>query len=159
MPSVLNLESSRPTLIFRQLERRFRSKVSRVKTWRTWQGTPADNDPPTADLCPWVRLTPSPAGDGARDNISQRGRLVVRVELVTRGTCIDDMLDLWALFEEACFPYDQTESNELRDVFRPLGSTGTDWKITNPAVAVEASAEEALMRGTAEIEIQYRIQG
>lgn len=82
-----------------------------VKTWREWRGDATDDDPPTRDQCPAVRLTPmarpinyqnsGPAGEP--DSTDATLGVVFETWVAhDRAAGVADPMNLWSLIEAAC---------------------------------------------------------
>jgi hypothetical protein len=125
-----------------------------VRTWSVWDGGALDVAPPTADLSPWVRLTP--AHDGARwVTIGQhQADLLIRIETWLEGTDAEDGMGLWCAIAgggvndsadpptplpSALFPGDQS----FYAAIRAAGSTGV-YEIQEAAIGEFADAKGAV---------------
>ena len=76
-------------------------------SWRVWEGTHADKQPVAITAAPGVRLTPDPGGEQWWSPDSAVGVLTVHVELYVRGTCVDDVSNLWWAIVRALYPMSQ----------------------------------------------------
>lgn len=73
-----------------------------VQTWRSYRGnSPEDTAPPTADMCPWIRLSMVPRQNMYVAESLQKIPMAIQIESATAGTCQDDSMDLWGAIENA----------------------------------------------------------
>lgn len=110
-----------------------------VKTWKTWEGSPADEQPPASGNMPWVRLTPVglPAlrkGQYAPNlpGVITLSPLRVLVETAVAGPRIDDAMNLWERFEAALWPADHAARTALVARFAAVGVR--DVRLLQPAL-------------------------
>lgn len=161
----LHLKTSRRTAVFRLVERLLKTDPElangKVRTWRSWEGSPKDDDPPVPAQCPWVRLSRAVSPAGPRDEQSQAATLVIRIELATKGTNADDPADLWAAVEDALVPRDVEAQRALRVRFRELGAETGVIKVGQPADETTRAEHESgvMLLATGTILIDYRVSG
>lgn len=108
---LLKLPADVTTRLFRLIETQIRTNdvlAGCVKTWQTWLGEPGDKLPPTIGATPWLCLTPAPSGESWFSPEAQIGILQVRIDAYVRGTCVDDVLNLWGAIRTALSPYART---------------------------------------------------
>lgn len=161
MPDIndrLNIEKSRPTLLYEELVRRLETEIGhKVKVWSDAQDGPLREGMPTPAMCPFAKLVPAIAPGSPRDNISQQAVLAVNVILAVEGYVDTDLFDVWGLFTDVIYPASTASQASYRLTNGTLGAMGTDWTISQP---VTLSAQEGGMTmGTGQIQIAYRIQG
>jgi hypothetical protein len=158
----LKIPSSRPTLIFERVCQTLQSSVKLrcVKAWRV--GGPSEKDPdtdPNSDQCPFVRLyLDGVDGGGARDNISQDGRLVIGVDVWCRGFAQADVVDLFSRIVDVVFPAGQPDEATYRTDLQALGAKSTSVQIVRWASPTPLK-EQGLQVGKGQLGIQFRIQG
>lgn len=109
MPNtLLKLPEDVTTTLFRLIETQLRTDPilgSVVRTWQTWEGVPGDKQPPAIGMAPWVSLTPQPTQERWFSPETQEGTLNIRIDVLVRGTCIDDVMNLWGAIRAALSPY------------------------------------------------------
>jgi hypothetical protein len=72
--------------------------------FRTWHGEPRDVKPFTQAEAPCMRWTPQNGPENFRTPEMMTGPLLIRVEMLTRGSCCDDMTNLWWMLERCFYP-------------------------------------------------------
>lgn len=160
-PRLKGVMRSRPSLIFRYVCDTLRGseRLQCVETWKL--GESDDTDPeilPTPAQCPFVRLSPRLAGGGLRDNISQRGRLLIDVYLACKGFDVTDSMDLFNQVINVVYPSSQTEEAGYRQSLLALGAVGANVDIEQPASA-EPLREAGIQVARGTLGINIRIQG
>lgn len=109
---LLHLTTSPRVLAYRLIERTLRADPvlsNVVGLWSTWEGDPIRDPLPLALVGDSsIKLQPAmgPVDFWAVD--STRGDLIVDVDLIVRGTCYDDLDNLWYAMEQAIWPRDVT---------------------------------------------------
>jgi len=104
---LLKLPEDVTTTLFRLIETQLRSNPTlsaTVRNWQTWEGVPGDKQPPALTSAPWVCLTPHPESEDWFSPETQVGRLTIRIDALVRGTCIDDVMNLWGAIRAALSP-------------------------------------------------------
>lgn len=101
---------SRETAVFAEVARHLKADgplASVVRTWRTWDGSPKSDDPPSADQCPMVRLTPTArpigllASRGDGEHSATDEALGVVIETWVAGFDAREPMNLWGLVRRA----------------------------------------------------------
>lgn len=81
-----------------------------VKTWVIWDGDPADAEPPSSDMTPWIRITPSPAPTEWLVQNGYMGELQVPIVLDLELSIADlsaiARMRFWHLVRSAAMPSD-----------------------------------------------------
>jgi len=83
--------------------------AANVKTFRSWEGRPTDDDAPAVGNCPWVRLTPGPiraqreAAIGSTGTFYGRESWTVWIDTVVEGFDPAASFNLWAVLKDALF--------------------------------------------------------
>lgn len=159
----LNIPRSRRSAILRLAVAKLKNdeQLRRVvKTWRAWEGATTDADDITASMCPCVRVTLTGTNGLPRDNAGQQSRVVMLVEVWTRGSNVEDPADLWALVENCLYPNSTADQTTLRSEFQAIGAIRSDWKIDQPAiVTTRDGSNEVMLKAEGSLSIPYSIQG
>ena len=161
-PRLRGVPRSRPTLIFRALVTALKAapELQCVRTWKSWQSEDEKPlQPPSYAQAPLIRLTPILAGEGTRDNLSQRGQLTVDVLVSVPGWCVDDAMDLFSQIINVVYPADQSAETSFRQDLRLLGAIGTSVSILRPATIDITQSLEGILSASGQLGITYRIQG
>jgi hypothetical protein len=81
-----------------------------VKTWVLWDGDPADAEPPTIDMTPWIRIVATP---GPTEWLVQNGYMgvlqvpiVLKMELAIADLSTIARMRFWHLVRSAALPSD-----------------------------------------------------
>ena len=69
-----------------------------VRTWVTWTGSNDDLLEPTFSNCPYIRLSPFPAGSDWVTEGQHSSPLVIRIQAAVSGSRADNLLNFWARF-------------------------------------------------------------
>lgn len=72
-----------------------------VKTWSTLEGVDTDMGVVGVDMCPLVALSPSPRPDRKLTGEHASVNFLVYVEVYARGSCVNDILNIWDAVGEA----------------------------------------------------------
>jgi len=105
----LDLNVSPRVAVFRAMESIVRadttmSRVMKPRSFRTWQGIPDDSKEFNIELAPCMRWTPSNMGEEFSSPDQMRGWLLINCEILTRGSCVDDMQNFWYALERCFYP-------------------------------------------------------
>jgi hypothetical protein len=95
------------------------------RTWVTWDGDPADGEPPSSDMAPWIRLTPEP-GEGVdriwenpdRGAISNAMRVQVEVAILDQSAAA--RMRVWAEVRRAGLAIGPSKP-AFKDAFAHMG--------------------------------------
>jgi hypothetical protein len=158
----LGIPRSRRSAIFRLAVAKLKTdeQLGRVvKTWQAWEGTTKDADDITTSMCPAIRVTLTGTNGLPRDNASQQSRVVMLVEVWTRGSNVEDPCDMWSLVENCLYPNSTADQTTLRSEFQAIGAIRSDWKIDQPAIVTVREAGEVMLKAEGSLSIPYSIQG
>jgi hypothetical protein len=112
----LPFNDSPRTLVFRCIDDILRAdanlqrSLSRVGSFRSWRGGPEDKSDFAQTQAPAVRITPVPAPESWWYPGSTKGDLVVKIELLAGGLCVDDVENLFWALQRALVPTGQAEA-------------------------------------------------
>lgn len=146
--------------IFRLIDKQLRSdeQIKRfVKgSFFSWTGDPSERVDFTIDQAPAIRLTPmlGPVPFWANDSLL--GRLTIQTEIVTPGSCWDDLAMFWYAVQIALYPVDVNAQNTFINALQSAGAHkgicefGSFQNDPQPA-------EDGAWRGVGSILIDYRI--
>lgn len=157
-PKLRNLPPAYPTLLFRDVERQLRADptcAAVVKTWRTWEGKPADKTPFSVEQAPWVRITPRMGPEEWWAASTMSGWQFSECEVAVEGTCLDDLLNLWGALQRACYPADATARNNFAARLRTDGAKTGLVKFSFPSVTNNPPAEGFTL-GSGWVAVEYR---
>lgn len=139
-----------------------------VKSWRTWEGKPTDDDEPAKGNVPWIRMTPlaMPATRKALHG-GVRGALTpntlptlyaspfrINFEVVVNGPRVDGLANLWERIEAALWPTNATERIAWEAKLATFGIR--DLKLIQPAwptSTANVSAELIVGDGAIEVDL------
>jgi hypothetical protein len=112
--------------------------LSVVKNWQTWDGDPKDIVPPTISSAPWIGLTPRPVSETWYSPESQEGWLYIQVRALVKGTCVDDVMNLWGAIRGALSPRVADSAGipfmkKLQDSGAPKGLVEMSQPISDPS--------------------------
>jgi hypothetical protein len=129
-----------------------------VKKWQTWDGEPTDITPPTPSSAPWIGLTPRPVSEAWFSPESQQGFLYIQIKALVRGTCIDDVLDLWGAIRHALSPYatgtgSTTFMQKLIAAGAPKGLVEMSQPISDPA---PEAGQDGAFYAVGQLRVEYR---
>jgi hypothetical protein len=125
--SKLDLDDCPRTKVFRQVDAILRADptLRRVfgaeggRRFLSWEGDPVRDAKPLDDKsAPAIRITPAAMGeDGWYSPEAQMGDLAIEVEILLRGTNVDDLMNVWWAVQRAIYPKSgaQDNANALRD--------------------------------------------
>lgn len=108
--SKLALPKGAETIAYRALEDVLRTDPTLnrvVKTWASWRGDPSDLLQPCPALCPFIQVSPRPAGASWAAEGLHKEPLYIAVFVAVAGLDVDELLNLWAAIRGAVFPQDQ----------------------------------------------------
>lgn len=158
----LDLDDGPRVRVFRALEQVLRNdptlrRVIGPKSWRTYNGTPADKQPFGATSAPAIVLYPVPGPEGFWSPDAMVGDLHVRVELTVRGTCVDDADNLYWAIERAIYPQDQASKLAVNAALKAAGAHTGIVLFTMPAFDPRAdAASDGLLQASGELKVQIR---
>lgn len=163
----LRIPASRPAWIFDYVCQTLKAseRLRCVKEWR--HGEAGDVQPgaiPTPAQCPFVRLEiQGIRGGGLRDNVSQAARLVIEVDVFTKGYARADVVDLFSRIVDVVYPTSQTEEAGYRAGLRDRGALGTnvdieEWASPTPLLGPDGKPL-GMMAGRGRLGIAFKIQG
>lgn len=108
--AALDLNTAPKTSVFRALTRiikndpTIRRIVPRAASFRDWSGKPQDAEPFTVEHAPALRFTPTSGPEEWQFPAGMVGTLYINVEMLIRGTDVDDPINLWFALEKAIYP-------------------------------------------------------
>lgn len=113
MAKLLALDDSPHVQLFRTIVRIISDddtirRIVRPSSLRSWQGVPIDAAEFSEPSAPGLRFTPTQGTEAWWTPAGFRGNLVVQVEMLTKGTSIDDAFNLWWTVKHALYPADRT---------------------------------------------------
>ena len=112
----LDINTSPRTSVFRKIVGYIRNdptirRIVRPTSIRAWDGLPQDAQPFAPEITPAIRLTPTAAADTWWTPGATRGPLFINVEMLVKGTNVDDVMDLWWAIVRAIYPAAQSDTN------------------------------------------------
>ena len=112
----LDLNTSPRTSVFRKLVGLVENDATikrtiRPASLRSWKGSPQDGLPFAPDIAPAVRFTPIGGADAWWSPGATRGPLLIQVEMLVKGTAVDDVLNLWWAIVRAIYPAPPAQTN------------------------------------------------
>lgn len=153
----LRIPQTNRVKLFRAIDDHFRNDPTIkavVRTFQSWQGDPSDKTPDSFAQSPGVRLSMFGGPQQFWASTTKLGTLVVVVELSVSGYCIDDLDNLWGLFERSCYPSDPATALAFQAKLRTAGAhTGL---ITFSAPAFDRTPGTGCLCGTGQFAIDYR---
>lgn len=161
-PKLRSLPTDVPTALFRITESILRADpvVSNVvKAWQTWEGKPDDKIPPGSTRLPWVSLTPRPTTERWYSPESQMGMLVIQIEAVVEGTCIDDPMNLWGAIRWALNGSgDRTRRCDIQQRLQAAGAAKGFYLFSDPLYdSASVAGQDATFQATGSVQIEYRV--
>lgn len=124
-----------------------------VRTWSTWEGSPADAGPVADGGLPWVRITPAPAPARWATVATTESPIALLVEVTVPGTSAADLMDLWEAFERALYPGDQSVVRRLRAA-SPGAHCGLN--LEQPGIGTVQLGDDLALVGQGHVVIPFR---
>lgn len=153
----LKIPSTNRIKIFRSIDDHFRADPqirATVKVFQSWTGKGDDKTPASIDQTPWARLSILGSPQQYWASSTLLGTLIVQVDLAVGGYCLDDIDNLWGLFERSCYPADRTAALAWQAKLRSVGAhTGL---ITFSQPAIDRDPCEGALSGSGQLAIDYR---
>lgn len=147
--------------VFREIVRELRADpalTERVKTWRVMDGSASDIQPVSIYQCPALILTPAEGPDSHWGPSGFQGSIVIRVGLVTPGTNVDDLLNLFHQCRRAIFPASDTARSTYRQTLLLMGAkTGEPIFTAGPNGYGGDDTNGPMLVATGEIRIDMRM--
>ena len=118
-----------------------------VRSWATWDGDPADAEPPAPDMCPWVRITATP-GQGVKrlfdnpDLGATECPMLVDVELAIPDLSAAARMRFWHLVRSAALPTGHKKA-PARDAIAERGVS--DVELTRNGYGIDAATQDGLI--------------
>jgi hypothetical protein len=136
--ATLDLDQAPRTSVFRRIVAFIRDdatikRVVRPSSIRAWDGLTQDSAEFSAAIAPAIRLTPATGPDVFWSPGAMRGDLYINVEMLVRGTCVDDPLNLWFALTRAVYPAAQSDTNANVRALQQAGSYDGLVTFTQPA--------------------------
>lgn len=105
----LDLPKSPRVKVFRAMEAIVRGnpvfqRAVKPSSFRTWSGSSDDGKEFTVEHAPAMRWTPTNGPESFRTPDMASGDLRIMCEVLTRGTCSDDMANFWWMIERCFYP-------------------------------------------------------
>ena len=88
------------------------SRIIGPDNWQTWDGDPRSKKP-LAKRGPAIELTPTMGQNVWWTPTTQRGPLIIRVEMSISTQAVDDVMNLWNAMVQAIYPQDVNQRNTL----------------------------------------------
>lgn len=112
----LDLNTAPRTSVYRKVVQLIRNdatikRIVRPTSIRAWDGLPSDGEPFTPEIAPALRFTPINGPDAFWSPGSMKGDLLINVEMMVAGTCVDDVFNLWFAACRALYPALQSSTN------------------------------------------------
>lgn len=158
----LNIPDSPRMRIFRAIDDRIRtdsviSRIVRPSSIRSWRGDPSDRHEFGISHAPAIRLTPHPGPETWQNMIAIRGLLLIDVEILVAGSCVDDLDNLWQAIYASINPTGILISDAFSETLRSIGA----WQgIVNVTQAVfdhrAESGTDGMFRGTGQLSVDYQ---
>jgi hypothetical protein len=158
---LLDLNTAPRTAVYRKVVQLIRNdatigRVLRPTSIRAWDGLPQDGIPFAADVAPCIRLTPTAAADNWWSPGSQRGPLFINCEILVKGTCVDDVMNLWWAIVRAIYPAAQSSTNANVLALQQAGAYTGLAEFSLPAF--DADPENLLFYAAGQIKIDVNNQ-
>ncbi len=123
----LDLPTSPRAAVFRAMETIVRQKaiigrIVKPDRFRTWEGHPRDIKPFSQAEAPCLRWTPMNTGEEFKTPDTMAGDLLINCEVLTRGSCCDDLTNFWWLLTR-CF-YPQGGGSARQTIIQTLQAAG-----------------------------------
>jgi hypothetical protein len=161
----LQLDPAPRTLVFRALESIVRGnavfqRIVKPGSFRTWQGKPDDAKPFTIEIAPAMRWTPAAGPDTFLFPDTQRGDLLVNIEILIKTTDVDDMLNFWWMLVRCFYPPTTTNPpsmggpNAIRAQLQAAGAVTGLVNFTQPAF--DPDPDGVFMAGHGQLRIEVR---
>jgi hypothetical protein len=153
----LSLPTCPPVALFRLIEHKLRNDPTMkrvVKTWRTWEGGPDDENPPAIASTPYIHLTPTAGDEKWWAASTLLGTLRIDIDIEVEGTCVDDMLNLWFALQRALYSADQAARLALQVKLQKGGAHSGLIAFNTPTFV--GSGNKATMKATAAVSLEYR---
>jgi hypothetical protein len=77
----------------------------------SWTDSDDDFYEPSWELCPFLKISPYPAGSAWVTEMQHSADLMLRVQAATKGTDIVNLMNYWALVRGAIFPQTVAQAN------------------------------------------------
>lgn len=155
----LKLPTCRAAALYDLLESRLRDDATLkrvVKEWRSWQGTAKDRTAPTAQMCPFVRLTPESDPLKWWAVTTLEGRLTLRVDVGVPGNNPRDVLNLWDAVCRAMYPADAALRLAFHAALRAAGGHTGQPEFTQAAFDDAPGESENVLTAVGRIAVAYR---
>jgi hypothetical protein len=156
MPKTLDLDDSPRTLVYRQLITFIRTdptirRVFRPAAVRAWDGSPADAAEFSVAMAPCVRFTPICGADLIEFPGAFAGDLLLNIELIVKGTCVDDLFNAWFALARAIYPRDPAARAANVQALVAAGAKTGIVEFSQPAF--DAKPEEQWFLGSGQLKI------
>ena len=130
-----------------------------VKTWATWDGDPADAEPPASDATPWIRITPD---GGAPDWLFQNGWAAVlnapmriKVELCIADISAAARMRFWHLVRAAALAPDPAQRQANKAVLEVVGVNNV--ANTKGGYGIDQATDQGLVISIAGFELSLQV--
>ena len=130
-----------------------------VKTWVTWDGDAADAEPPSSDMTPWVRVTPS-GGPCARvfDNPTDGATevpILVDVECAVADLSAAARFRFWDLVRTALLP---TGDAKLAGIAAFAAAGINDFSMTRSGYGIDSATTDGLIVSKGQFQLLLTIE-
>lgn len=160
----LDLPVSPRAAVFRAMETIVRGnavfqRIVKPDRFRTWEGEPRDIKPFTQAEAPCMRWTPAYSqAQFATPNLMV-GDLLINCEMITRGSCCDDITNFWFMLEMCLYPDGITSSatgdNTVQQTLRNAGAHTGLVLFTQPAF--DPDPDGVFFAGQGQMKITVRL--
>lgn len=119
--------------MYRAVERVLRNDATLqaiTRTFVAWNGEDLDLEPPTYNMCPYLRINPFPQ-EAAWITESQHNMPVeIRIQIMVKGTKFENLSNYWHAIRRAFFPLDISAAEAVRAVLRGIDES----LVTKPTI-------------------------
>ncbi len=157
----LDLPVSPRATVFRAMETIVRqnavfNRIVKPDRFRTWQGHPRDIKPFSYQEAPCLRWTPTNGPETFETPNMMKGDLLVNCEVITAGSCSDDMTNFWWMLE-TCFYPGGTPNLVIQQTLRNAGAHTGLVMFTQPAFDIGPDGVFFAGQGQLRIEVTFTI--
>lgn len=161
MAGLLDLNDAPRTSVYRKLVSLVRNdatikRICRPTSIRAWDGLPQDAGEFSVNIAPAIRFTPIGGPDAFWSPGSMRGPLFLQVEMVVKGTNVDDLMNLWWAVVRAIYPAVQSQTNANIQALLAAGAYTGLAEFTMPAF--DATPQDNSFYGNGQIKIDVNNQ-
>ena len=132
-------------------------RIIKPDRFRTWQGEPRDIKPFTFQEAPCLRWTPMNTGEEFKTPDTMAGDLLINCEVITRGSCCDDLTNFWWMLTRCFYPPVLVARNTNIQTLQAAGARSGLVLFSQPAFDPGPDGVFFAGQGQIKIEIQSQI--